>query len=212
MSTLIVPKKYKRVLADPPWDFENWSADEPGKLHNRARGANRRYPTAYLDTICSLKPPVADDAVLFIWTISSHLFETRDVIEAWGFTYKSIAWWWRKVDKRGNPRMGGGYNTRQTGEICLFATRGKVKRPAYKGERGEITTERMKRHSQKPLEQYAKIDRLYPDLYPSLEMFCWGEPQPGWDGFGFDCPSSIVLPLLDIQQEPCYDEIKQGTR
>jgi N6-adenosine-specific RNA methylase IME4 len=207
MSTLTTPKRYKRVVADVPWHFLNWSADETGKIHNRARGANKYYPTENLDIICSLVPPTDDNAVLFFWTISSHLFLSEKVMEAWGFTFKSIAWWWRKVDKKGNPRMGMGYSTRQTGELCLLGVKGDVPRPKYKSERGEITSERMPRHSMKPPEQYAKIDRLYPDMGPSLEMYCWGDPQPGWDGFGLDCTNSIIIvSSLDNKEYPCYDE------
>ena len=44
-------RRYRLILGDPPWDFRNWSADAPGMLHNRARGANKWYPTLTLDQI-----------------------------------------------------------------------------------------------------------------------------------------------------------------
>lgn len=61
-------KLYGTVLADPPTHFKNFSADKPGKLHDRARGANKYYPTMTLEQICKVVPPTLDDAILLLWT------------------------------------------------------------------------------------------------------------------------------------------------
>lgn len=200
---------YKLVLSDPPWLFKNWSADAPKMTHDRTRGANKWYPTENVEDICKLVPPTEKDAILLIWGLSSHLKELIQVTEAWGFTLKTKAWSWVKMTKNmEKPRIGMGYWTRQATEDCWLATKGKPKAPLYRGEPAVIvTTEwldypmvfedtllapKQKRHSQKPIEQYAKIDRLFPDLYPRLEMFA-REKQEGWDVFGNEVKDSIEL-------------------
>ena len=188
---------YKLILADPPWHFHNWSADAPGEVHDRERGANKHYPTATIDTIKKLVPPSADDAILLIWTISSHLPETLEVINAWGFTYKTKAWTWVKMtNDMSKPRMGMGYWTRQCTEDCLLATKGKPSSPDFKGELALIQAPR-EEHSKKPDEQYEKIDRLFPDVYPRLEMFARRERE-GWDVFGNEVENSIKLGKLHV--------------
>lgn len=184
--------KYRLVLADPPWHFFNWSADAPKMTHNRARGANKWYPTETLNEIERMVPPTETDAILLLWAISSHLPEAVKLMQAWGFTYKTIAWVWLKTTKAGNPRIGMGYWTRQCTELCLLGTKGKPPVPVYRGEPALITAPRGKQHSGKPFEQYAKIDRLWPNLYPRLEMFA-RTAQPGWDVFGNEVENSIVL-------------------
>lgn len=200
--------EYKLILADPPWHFRNWSADAPKMLHDRARGANKTYPTENVEDICKLIPPSADDAVLLIWGLSSHLKELIQVTEAWGFTLKTKAWTWVKMTKdMSKPRIGMGYWTRQVSEDCWLATKGKPKAPRLRSEPASISTKwddfpiifedtllapKGLKHSEKPLEQYEKIDRLFPDTYPRLEMFA-RQQREGWDVFGNEVENSIDL-------------------
>lgn len=187
-------KRYNLILADPPWHFRNWSADAPGKVHDRERGANKHYPTDTLEVIKSHAPPTKDDALLFIWTISSHLDVTFDVIKSWGFEYKTIAWYWIKFTKdMRKPRMGGGYYTRQVGELCLLGTKGNPGRPKDMGVPGFIFTPRLTPHSKKPDQQYDKIDKLYPHFKTRLEMYA-RRNRTGWDVFGNEIKESIEIP------------------
>ena len=39
------------------------------------------------------------DAALFLWTTDPMLRHALDVIEAWGFTYKTVAFYWVKLNK-----------------------------------------------------------------------------------------------------------------
>jgi len=192
MSELEGIKKYGLVLSDPPWHFKNWSGDAPGMLHNRARGANKHYITTTLDGICNLVPPTEDDAILLIWTISSHLEDTFKVIDAWGFKYKTIAWTWLKISKSGKPRIGMGYYFRQCTEICLLGIKGHPSKGILRNEPALIVAPRSKIHSQKPFEQYDKINRMWPNIDNKLEMFA-RIPQSGWDVFGNEVENSILL-------------------
>lgn len=193
MSQIQEIKKYGLVLSDPPWHFKNWSGDAPGMLHHRARGANKYYPTTTLDDICNLVPPTLDDSILLIWTISSHLEDTFKVINAWGFKYKAIAWVWLKTTKDGKkPRIGMGYHFRQCTEICLLGIKGHPSRGVLRGEPALIVAPRPNRHSEKPFEQYDKINKMWPDVENKLEMFA-RTTQPGWDVFGNEVENSINI-------------------
>lgn len=187
-----IPKslKFRLVLADPPWHFVNWSADAPGKTHNRSRGAAKWYPTETLDTLKSMAPPVERDAILLLWAISSHLPDALELMSAWGFTYKSVAWVWVKITRSFPPRvwLGMGYYLRQCTELCLLGVRGSPPRGSCRNEPAVIFAPRGEAHSSKPPEQYLKIDRMWPDLVPRLEMFA-RQPREGWYVWGNEIPN-----------------------
>lgn len=205
---------YKIILADPPWHFKNWSADAPKQIHDRTRGANKYYPTENVNDICNLVPPTDENAVLLIWGLSSHMPELLKVIDAWGFKLKTKAWTWVKMSKdMERPRIGMGYWTRQCSEDCWLATKGHPKAPSFRAEPAAVFTEedtllaaRTSRHSEKPVEQYEKIDRLFPNVYPRLEMFA-RQQRDGWSVFGNEVSNSINLgepsiePSTEIPEE-----------
>ena len=71
--------------------------------------------------------PVADlaapDSALFLWATFPQLPEALRLIEAWGFTYKSVAFVWLKKNKKADSWFYGlGFWTRGNAEICLLAT------------------------------------------------------------------------------------------
>lgn len=64
-----------------------------------------------------------------MWATFPMLREALDVIEAWGFSYKTVAFNWVKQNRNGTGIfMGLGNWTRSNSEICLLATKGKPKR------------------------------------------------------------------------------------
>lgn len=198
---------YDLILADPPWHFSNWGADKPGMIHQRSRGANKHYPTMTLEQIKAL--PVAEwaakDAVLALWTTRTHHHLAYTVIEAWGFKPVSYLFEWVKPNLRivrdGKPvtdithpsnwRLGMGYDTRANTEICLLAKRGKGLSRQDAGVPSLIVAP-LSRHSQKPLEQYARLERLYGPSLRRLELFARAA-QPGWDVWGNEVEPSIDL-------------------
>lgn len=197
----ILQKEYELILSDPPWHFRNWSGDPSGKvLHQRTRGANKHYITQWIDEICQTVPPSGKDALLLMWAISSHLEDAFKVIDAWGFEYKTVAWVWVKTRNDGTGiRFGGGYYTRQCTEMCLLATKKKGKTPkrATMGEPAILFAPRQPKHSGKPAEQYAKINRVWPDLTTKLEMYARQPYDISWDVWGNQSKESIVLPNND---------------
>ena len=174
-------KKYGAILADPPWPFATRS--EKGK----GRSPDQHYPTM---TIPELKRmPVGDlaarDAVLFMWVTWPTMPRALELIEAWGFRYKTCAFAWMKADPHRlfadefTPVAGLGYWTRSNSEVCLLATRGRPKRRKMDVRQGIISPRR--EHSRKPDEIYGRIERLVDGPY--IELFA-RQRVKGWDAWG----------------------------
>lgn len=171
------------IYADPPWRFVSKS----GKALVPQTAATQHYQTMTREELAALDVAgiAADDAVLIMWTTSANLVEAIALGEAWGFTYKSIAFVWVKtlnpVDQMGffpaspSYRMSLGYWTRQQSEIALLFTRGKPKRLS-KGVR-QVIAEPRREHSRKPDDVARRIEALVAGPY--LELFARA-PRPGW--------------------------------
>jgi N6-adenosine-specific RNA methylase IME4 len=172
-SQALGEKRYAVIYADPPWRFEVHAESGMDRL------PDNHYPTMTLDSLKTLEIPAADDAVLFLWTTVPILAQALDVMAAWGFTYKSAAFW----DKQ---RAGTGYWFRNQVEVLLVGTRGSIPAPALGDQPPQLISELRGRHSEKP-EIFAKhIERLYPNV-PKLEMFA-RTARPGWDVWGNEAP------------------------
>jgi N6-adenosine-specific RNA methylase IME4 len=125
----------------------------------------------------------APDCALFFWVTDPFLEIGLSVINALGFTYKTIGFTWVKQNRVGSGFFTGmGYYTRANPEQCLLATRGNPKRVA-KDVRQLIVSPR-REHSRKPDEAYARMQRLMGDT-PSLELFARTK-RPGWDVWGLE--------------------------
>lgn len=171
--------RYGAIYADPPWHFRNWSAKGTG------RNAVSHYDCLDFEALSAL--PVgelaAEDAVLFLWAIDPLLPRAFDLIRAWGFEYKTVGFYWVKLNasKRHDADFftGLGYWTRANPEQCLLATRGKPKRKARDVRR--LVVEARRQHSRKPDSVRERIERLVSGPY--LELFA-RETKRGWDCWG----------------------------
>src|SRR5690348_8421511 len=116
-------KKYKIIYSDPAWTYSD-------KALAGNRGAGCKYDLMTLDLIKAL--PVStiadDDCILFLWATFPLIQEALDVIKAWGFEYKTVAFTWVKHNSIGTNFMGMGNWTRANAEVVLLATKGKPKR------------------------------------------------------------------------------------
>lgn len=176
-------KMYSVLYADPPWNYKDQGCGGAAAGH---------YPGMKVEEICKL--PVggvaAKDSVLFLWATYPMLKEALKVIEAWGFTYKSIAFQWIKLNpKSGTPFYGLGRWTRGNTEPCLIATKGKPKR--LSASVFQLIQQPRRRHSEKPQEARDKIVQLMGDL-PRLELFA-RQTTPGWDVWGNELKNDIEL-------------------
>ncbi len=172
-------RKFATVLADPPWQFQN----RTGKMapeHKRLQ----RYPTLDLQEIKDLpvEAIVEDTAHLYLWVPNALLAEGLQVMEHWGFTYKTNIIWY-KIRKDGGPdRRGVGFYFRNVTEIILFGVRGKNARTLQPGRTQEnIISSRKREHSRKPDEQYDLIEKC--SWGPRIELFARGS-RKGWFTWG----------------------------
>jgi N6-adenosine-specific RNA methylase IME4 len=155
------------LYADPPWRYD-FATDIGRQIENH-------YPTMALDEIKKLEVPVADDAVLFLWTTSPKLVEGLDVLDAWGFQYVTSMVWVK-------DRIGMGYYARQQHELLLIGKRGSLPVPDPEDRPSSVIQAPRGEHSAKPDAVYELIERMYP-LRERCELF-QRRPRDGWAGWG----------------------------
>lgn len=173
-----VTRKFATILADPPWRFDN----RTGKMapeHQRLL----RYPTMSLEEICGL--PVENSAQanshLYLWVPNALLSEGLQVMERWGFTYKSNLVWY-KVRKDGGPDgRGVGFYFRNVTELVLFGIRGHMRTLDPGRRQTNIIVSQKREHSRKPDEIYDIVEDCSPGPY--LELFA-RFPRAGWQQWG----------------------------
>jgi N6-adenosine-specific RNA methylase IME4 len=195
---------WRCILADPPWHFQSWTNGRwkgDGKIFTPPKAPE--YHTMSVDQIANL--PVVDvcaaDCALFCWGIWVMLPQALEVIQSWGFEYKTCAFVWTKADlsqrhlfdETASGQLGLGYWVRQNTEFCLLATRGKPKRLVADVRQAII--ERRREHSRKPDCVHERIERLVAG--PRLELFA-RQSRLGWTTWGlettkFDYPAEIEV-------------------
>ena len=165
------------ILADPAWSYNDKAL--AGNL-----GACCKYDVMSIEDIKNLEVGkiAADDCVLFLWCTYPKLNEVFDVIKAWGFVYKTVAFTWVKKYRNGDNFMGMGRWTRANAEVCLLATKGKPKRISASVR--QIIESVPERHSKKPNIVRDKIVELCGDL-PRIELFA-RERAEGWSAWGLE--------------------------
>lgn len=163
--------KFPVIYADPPWRYEHPPMGDSG------RSIENHYPTMTLEEICAV--PVADiatdDAVLLLWATAPKLAECLEVIEAWGFDYRTCMAWVK-------DKIGMGYYVRNKHELLLIARRGALPVPPPSARPSSVVNAPRKAHSAKPHEFYELIEQMYPD-HPKVELFC-RSPREGWSAWG----------------------------
>ncbi len=164
-------RRFGTIYADPPWQYGNQGTRAATKGH---------YDSMSVAEIAEL--PVADlagtNSHLHLWTTSSFLFEAREVLEAWGFEYRSSFVWVK-------PGLGIGNYWRVSHELLLLGVRGSV-RFRDRGKRSWLERPRML-HSQKPEEVRKMIEKVSPGPY--LELFARREAK-GWTSWGNEVHAS----------------------
>lgn len=170
----VLDGKYRVIYADPPWIY----GDRPPS----GSGAGQHYDGMTIAQLCELPiaQHAADDAVLFVWTTAPLILENpgvREVIEAWGFTYKTCQIWDKVLP-------AGGYYVAVRHEILLIATRGSCTPDHPVPMPPSVITERqIGEHSAKPASFRTQIEKMYEGPY--LELF-GREAVSGWSVFGND--------------------------
>ena len=168
-GAMLVGAKYPVVLADPPWKFDNESSS--------SRRATNQYPCMETDEIMKLSPPVADQAVLYLWATSAHLPDALRVMAAWGFEYKANVVWVK-------DSIGTGWWVRNRHELLLIGSRGEMPTPLPAGRPDSVIEAPRGEHSEKPVAAYEMIEHAYPGC-AYLELFARSK-RDGWDSWGYE--------------------------
>ena len=202
LSKYLDGEKFGTVLADPPWRFTN----RTGKVAPEHRRLNR-YDTLSVAEIAAL--PVADHlaetAHCYLWVPNALLPWGLEVLEGWGFEYKTNLIWHKVRKDGGSDGRGVGFYFRNVTEIILFGVRGKKARTLGPGRsQVNLIASRKREHSRKPDEQYGIIESC--SWGPYLELFgrgtredwtVWGNQaaegyEPDWPTYSYN--SAITTP------------------
>ena len=104
-----------------------------------------------------------------------------DVMDAWGFTYKTNLVWY-KIRKDGGPDgRGVGFYFRNVTEILLFGVKGSLRTLAPGRTQVNVIPSRKREHSRKPDEVYQLVRDCSPGPY--LELFA-RQRIAGWTQWG----------------------------
>jgi len=167
-QSIPLPKgKFEVIYADPPWRYE-FSSDTKDDIENK-------YPTMELEEIKSMDIPSADNSVLLMWATAPKTEEAIEVLNAWGFKYRTNAVW----DKEW---IGMGYWFRGQHELLLVGVKGNFSPPESTERVSSVIRERRTEHSKKPECVYGMIEKMFPDR-KYLELFARNN-RDNWTGFG----------------------------
>jgi len=180
------PGPFGTVLADPPWRFVN----RTGKVAPEHRRLSR-YDTMDAKEIAAL--PVADvmagQSHCYLWVPNALIAEGLQVLDGWGFAYKSMLVWAKRRKDGGPDGRGVGFYFRNGTEPVLFGVRGKRRTAAAGRTQVNMIETRKREHSRKPDELYSIVEACSPG--PRLEMFA-RYPRAGWTVWGNEAADDIV--------------------
>jgi N6-adenosine-specific RNA methylase IME4 len=195
-------KKYNIIYADPAWAYP-----ESG---TGTRTVAAHYPCLDINVLkrLDIDSLAADNCALFLWVTFPRLREGLELILAWRFIYKTIAFCWIKTNKSQNLKQfsflptqpnifwGMGSYTRSNPEICLLGLKGKMK--PLRHDIHSVVIDKIRRHSEKPPIIREKIIKLFGDI-PRIELFA-RQKVNGWDVWGNEVESDIELTHLHNKQ------------
>ena len=178
--------RFQTILADPPWQFLN----RTGKMAPEHRRL-MRYPTMSFDEIAALpiEQLAAPTAHLYLWVPNALLREGLEVMQAWGFQYKTNLVWYKTRKDNGPDGRGVGFYFRNVTEVLLFGVRGKMRTLAPGRRQVNVIATQKREHSRKPDETYDLIEACSPGPY--LELFA-RHPHPGWVQWGNEIEQEVA--------------------
>jgi len=168
---------YDVIYADPPWRYDSGTTTPKRQIE-------KHYPTMELNDIKELEIPIANNAVLFLWTPAPKLQEALEVLNSWGFNYRSCAVW----DKE---NLGMGHWFRIQHELLLVGRKGSMPVPTPSARPRSVIRQKRTKHSEKPPIVHQIIEAMYPEgRY--LELFARKE-YPGWATWGNEVHQTCLL-------------------
>jgi N6-adenosine-specific RNA methylase IME4 len=182
-----VPETFDVIYADPPWDYDQRTF--LNKKANNTGSASDHYPTMTLQQLCcmNVRKLRAKNSIMYMWTTGPQLQASIQLMIAWGYTYKTVAFVWDKI------RLNPGYYSMSQTEFVIVGTHGAIPKPRGRRNVRQFLQSKRTRHSQKPHEIRRRIEIMHPEQ-TKLEMFA-RDTSSGWFSHGNQCQGSVQLPL-----------------
>ena len=201
---------YNIIYADPPWSYTRTIGN--GTI--RRTDGQSHYPTMSVDSLRQIGYHVQrisrKNSALLLWATLPNLPAALQVMESWGFKYKTCWCTWVKTNKAGDkPFFGVGYYTRSNAELCLLGVKGKIAsfknlvedevRDGNPNALSSICIEPPRQHSRKPSIVRDNIVTFFGDV-PRIELFA-REQSPGWSVLGNQSDKYNEQQLLATRKE-----------
>ena len=201
---------YNIIYADPPWSYTRTIGN--GTI--RRTDGQSHYPTMSVDSLRQIGYHVQrisrKNSALLLWATLPNLPAALQVMESWGFKYKTCWCTWVKTNKAGDkPFFGVGYYTRSNAELCLLGVKGKIAsfknlvedevRDGNPNALSSICIEPPRQHSRKPSIVRDNIVTFFGDV-PRIELFA-REQSPGWCVLGNQSDKYNEQQLLATRKE-----------
>lgn len=170
---------FQVVYADPPWSYRG-QVQHGGRDVGYTSSSEAFYDTVAIEDLMTL--PVINmrdqqGAVCFMWTAGPILEDSLNLMRAWGFQYKQIAFVWEKAG-----RINPGYYTCTSCEYVLVGTHRKIPQPRGARNVRQFHSEPRTLHSRKPEEIARRIEEMFPEQR-KIELFARA-PREGWAVWG----------------------------
>lgn len=181
--------KYSIIYADPPWAYIWGTGVQGGNF-----APEKHYQTMSTSEICSLpiKKICNQNCILALWATGPCLPDSLQVMNAWGFRYKTVLFTWIKQNPKSLTVVcGPGSYTRSACEYVLLGMRGHIKRVSTSIVISQVVFYPRLGHSVKPPIIREHLISLFGDL-PRIELFARNRPK-GWDVFGNEVEDSVQL-------------------
>lgn len=156
------------IVVDPPWAYET-------KYSSEGRRVANPYPEMSQAELKAIELPMDTNCVLFLWTTHKFIWNAKELLDFWGFSYRCMLIW----DKK---QIGMGDLLRMQCEFCLVGIKGK---PVFQDVHNlrDIIEEPRREHSRKPEKFYELVNSLCTGR--KLDYFS-REHREGWVSFGND--------------------------
>jgi len=153
------------VVIDPPWNYGRKYDPEGSRVASP-------YPEMAQEELKNLKIPFAENCVLWLWTTHQFLWDAKELLDEWDFTYKATLVW-------NKENIGMGKWLRMQIEFCLLGIKGK---PYFNNTSWrDIITEKRREHSRKPDTFYKMVKNICAG--EKIDWFA-REPREGWKTYG----------------------------
>lgn len=160
--------EFEVIVIDPPWNYGT-------QFNSSGRRVANPYPEMTQDELKALEIPATENSVMFLWTTHRFIWDAKELLDTWGFEYRSMLVW-------NKQKIGMGDLFRMQCEFCLVGIKGK---PIFQDNRSirDIIEEPRREHSRKPDAFYDLVDALC--VGRKLDYFS-REQRAGWWSYGND--------------------------